>query len=548
MKNIFQKLALFLLPTLFLIIACSEKEVIPKSSAKAITKFRFTQFSPAIEGVIDETTKRVTAVAPPSADVTKLTPSISVSAKAKVLPDSGKIQDFTNEIAYTVTAEDGTVTTYKAMVSRTKFSGKDILEFSFADFTPAIVAKIDPATKTITATLPATADLTKLKPTLKLSDRATISPSIGVVTDFSKPVNFTVTAEDGITQVYVATISKEVSTIVFINNGKTVYAINSIDGSEIWKYSVSSSLCISPTVSNGKIYFGDSNASFYCLDAYTGKLQWNTDLEGGMAATCPIISNNTIYVSTYNSLYSLDIAKGKVNWQYSLSGDYFAFSPTLSNGTLYCCSTDKGYLYSVDAANGKLKWIFKARLAFQSNPAVYDGKVLIGEVGYRFYAIDEKNGQKIWEFKTGDSVYSSPTVSNGLVYFGDQDNVFRAIDINTGLETSKFTTGFIIFSSPYIYENVAFFASYDSKLYAIDINTFKVKWTYNIGEYNASSPVVLDNILYIGGYNQKLSAIDAITGRLKWEKAFDASFGYKSPVLLDKNGKVYHSGISGAQN
>jgi hypothetical protein len=145
---------------LLLTTSCKEDVTAPKSSAKAITKFRFSQFSPAVEGVIDEAAKRVTLIVPPSADVTKLIPSISVSLKAKVLPDSGKIQDFTNEIAYTVTAEDGTTTTYKAMVSRTKFSGKDITEFSFGDFTPVIVAKIDPTTKTITATLPSTADLT----------------------------------------------------------------------------------------------------------------------------------------------------------------------------------------------------------------------------------------------------------------------------------------------------------------------------------------------------------------------------------------------------
>jgi hypothetical protein len=162
-----------------------------------------------VQATIDEATKRITAIVPPTADVTKLIPSISVSLKAKVLPDSGKVQDFTNDVTYTVTAEDGTKVDYKVMVSRTKFSGKDILTFTFADFSPAIVAKIDPATKTITATVPATADLTKLKPTLTLSDRATVNPASATVVDFTKAANFTVTAEDAGTQVYAVTIMKE---------------------------------------------------------------------------------------------------------------------------------------------------------------------------------------------------------------------------------------------------------------------------------------------------------------------------------------------------
>jgi hypothetical protein len=46
-------------------IACKEAEVIPKSTAKAITKFTFSQFSPAVQATIDESTKKITAVVPP---------------------------------------------------------------------------------------------------------------------------------------------------------------------------------------------------------------------------------------------------------------------------------------------------------------------------------------------------------------------------------------------------------------------------------------------------------------------------------------------------
>jgi Domain of unknown function (DUF5018) len=223
---------LILFGLVFTFLSCKEETTIPKSSAKAITKLTFPQFTPAVQATIDEATKRITAIVPPTADVTKLIPSISVSLKAKVLPDSGKVQDFTNEVTYTVTAEDGTKVDYKVMVSRTKFSGKDITEFSFADFSPAIVAKIDPTTKTITATVPATADLTKLKPTLKLSDRATVNPASGTVVDFSKAVNFTVTAEDASTQVYAVTVVKEVPIVVSNLPSSITYLVSAIQATD----------------------------------------------------------------------------------------------------------------------------------------------------------------------------------------------------------------------------------------------------------------------------------------------------------------------------
>jgi len=105
----FKNLLMFILiGSIFTFLACKEDTTVPKSSAKAITKLTFSQFNPVVQATIDEATKRITAVVPPTADVTKLIPSISVSLKAKVLPDSGKVQDFTNEVTYTVTAEDGT--------------------------------------------------------------------------------------------------------------------------------------------------------------------------------------------------------------------------------------------------------------------------------------------------------------------------------------------------------------------------------------------------------------------------------------------------------
>ena len=42
-------------------------------------------------------------------------------------------------------------------------------------------------------------ELAALVPTIKISEKATISPASGVAQDFSKPVTYTVTSEDGIT-------------------------------------------------------------------------------------------------------------------------------------------------------------------------------------------------------------------------------------------------------------------------------------------------------------------------------------------------------------
>lgn len=74
---------------------------VAKNSATAITGFKI--------GNVNGTIKDDHAVAitlPYGTDVTSLTPTITVSAKATVSPTTAK--DFTNAVTYTVTAEDGT--------------------------------------------------------------------------------------------------------------------------------------------------------------------------------------------------------------------------------------------------------------------------------------------------------------------------------------------------------------------------------------------------------------------------------------------------------
>ena len=81
----------------------------------------------------------------------------------------------------------------------TKSSEKQITEFKFAALNPVVSAVIDQTTRKISANVPAS--LTALIPTISLSDKAILSPASGVVQNFNKPVSYTVTAEDGSTQV-----------------------------------------------------------------------------------------------------------------------------------------------------------------------------------------------------------------------------------------------------------------------------------------------------------------------------------------------------------
>ncbi len=86
-------------------------------------------------------------------------------------------------------------------------NAKAITSFAFNALSPAVTATINEAAKTIAATVPAGTNRTALVPTIAVSSKATVSPASGEARDFTNPVVYTVTAEDGSTVTYTVTVS-----------------------------------------------------------------------------------------------------------------------------------------------------------------------------------------------------------------------------------------------------------------------------------------------------------------------------------------------------
>ena len=84
-------------------------------------------------------------------------------------------------------------------------SEKKILTFKFAS--PAVEATVSESAKTIVATVPLGTDVTALVPVITISDKATISPASGIPQNFTNPLIYTVTAEDGSTASYIVTVT-----------------------------------------------------------------------------------------------------------------------------------------------------------------------------------------------------------------------------------------------------------------------------------------------------------------------------------------------------
>ena len=173
-----------------------------RSTAKAITEFELGD----VQGSISESDHSIAVTLPYGTDVTSLTPTITVSEKAGVSPESSVAQNFTDPVTYTVTAEDGTMQDYTVTVTAapdTRSSAKAITRFTI----DSVEGTISESDHTIAVTLPYGTSVADLTPTITVDADATVSPKSGTAQDFTEPVRYTVTAENGTTQDYTVTVT-----------------------------------------------------------------------------------------------------------------------------------------------------------------------------------------------------------------------------------------------------------------------------------------------------------------------------------------------------
>ncbi len=249
-------------------------------------------------------------------------------------------------------------------------------------------------TDTIKVTVPAETDIRSMVPGIVFKGKS-VTPASGVAQNFSSPVSYTVTAEDGTQKKYV------VSTVY----RKTVF------------------------ISSGSGYL-------YALDGLTGKLIWQSENPDFPVSTAPAVVNGIVYASAYNGICALDARNGVQKWKFNIpKHPYYSDSPGLMvvDNTVYMGSWE-GFIYAVNASNGTLRWKASNTTggSFTANITVDGSTLYAGCLDSSLYAFDITNGAIKWKFNCPDPVYQNPLVVNGTVYVGSQGHHFFAIDASNG--------------------------------------------------------------------------------------------------------------------
>ena len=99
---------------------------------------------------------------------------------------------------------------------------KDILSFKFVDFNPVVEGDIDTSLRTVRLRVPVATKVTALKPTITVSNTATVSPNSLIAQNFTTPLTYFVTAADCTKRAY------QVSVIVALATDPEITGIETI--------------------------------------------------------------------------------------------------------------------------------------------------------------------------------------------------------------------------------------------------------------------------------------------------------------------------------
>jgi eukaryotic-like serine/threonine-protein kinase len=460
-----------------------------------------------------------------------------------------------------------------------KSSAKSISSFSFSTFNPAINSSIDSVQRVITAFMPFGTNIANLAPAITISNKATVSPASGSVQDFTKPVIYTVTAEDGSSQTYTVkiTIGKNPAKIIksfsISEISASLQSINIDTTKKIITLTIPANIDLSSktpviTISDKATIFPASGTpqNFNKPITYKVTAEDGTTVNYSVVVklTAVINNNGSILFGTGDGYFrSMDLLKTEIKWSF-LTGGSIISSPFYANGYVFFGSKDKK-VYALDANTGEKKWDFLTDGIVTSSPIVVENIVYIGSEDGYLYALDTNSGKLIWKYLSDNGrIVSSPTFYNGNIYLCTHSNTLSsnptkiyALNSKSGslvwMKEMRFKDNnfYELISSPTIYKNQLFFVNTgqtNSELTALDLTTRQINWSAIVeGFHSTSRPIIKNDTVFMATSLRSLNAFNYKTGSKYWTYVADLynDTGNRDSSPFVSGGSIYFATFSG---
>ena len=228
----FSKIWFMVLLLVTFIAGCGANNAVSPSSGKAVSAFSLNGST----GTVDETAKTIAVTRPNGTPVTALVATFATTGATTTVGTTPQTSgttpnNFTSPVAYTVTAGDGSTSTYTVTVTLAPVSAQALTSFSLA----GVAGTIDDTAKTISVTLPSGTGKTALVATFTTTGASvkvgtTLQTSGTTPNDFTSPVAYTVSASDTSQTTYAVSVNVSLASANAISAYSLAGVTGTIDG------------------------------------------------------------------------------------------------------------------------------------------------------------------------------------------------------------------------------------------------------------------------------------------------------------------------------
>jgi outer membrane protein assembly factor BamB len=326
---------------------------------------------------------------------------------------------------------------------------------------------------------------------------------------------------------------------------------------QLWVNDAHTLLEFPPVIGGDRIFQLGDDAVLRAIDKLTGHTIWSRSL-GGLSASAPAVAGTVVYATVLSRdgrngggrAYALNVANGATIWSRDLSSASES-SPLVDDGKVFFGSQN-GTVYALNATNGSVIWTYHASGAVKASPTLSGGILYFGDYSGHVQAVGERAGRRIWTSSSEGALlgsgtfYSTPAVFYGRVFLGNTDGRVYAYDAATGKLDWAVQTGAYVYASPAVTNApglgpMIYLGSYDGTFYALNARSGRVAWKFDAhGKISGSATIVGRNVYFADLGTHRTYGLGISTGRVTFEKGT----GSFDPVISDgKN--IYLTGLEG---
>ena len=303
-----------------------------------------------------------------------------------------------------------------------------------------------------------------------------------------------------------------------------VYAVDAASGKEIWRFETSGQVSGTPTVAEGRVYFGHQGGDkqFYAVDAKTGQQVWSKPL--GWAWVGASYARGKLFVGTVEGdILCLRASTGEMLWKRETTGGIYP-APATDASKLYTGAWG-GHYFGLDQESGEMHWAYyiprgpgggqaqRNVISPDSGAPVLVGDRMFASVGGSAFALDTKTGRQIWNYPfnaTDGAANVTPATDGKQLIISPKYDVngcnlgsrLISLDIETGNKLWEFPAGGGLPGAAIARDKVCFGSSSDIFFRCISAKPEaggvpRLLWSYRLdGTVEESCPAIYGNRVF----------------------------------------------------